>query len=106
RRTSQGKNPSFNMWQMSLNKEILKKKGKVGLNVVDPFNERKNFRSSFTGNGGLVQSSNFSVPFRSVGVNFSWQFGKMNFNPQQPKKKRGVNNDDVKQDGGQGGQGM
>jgi outer membrane receptor for ferrienterochelin and colicin len=105
RRTSQGRNPAFNMWQLSLNKEILKKKGKIGLNVVDPFNERKNFRSSFAGANGLMQNSNFSVPFRSVGVNFSWQFGKMNFNPQQSRRKRGVNNDDLKQDGGQG-QGM
>jgi len=104
RRTSQGRNPSFNMWQLSLNKEILKKKGKLGINVVDPFNERKNFSSSFTGGNGLTQSSNFSVPFRSVGVNFSWQFGKMNFTTQQ-KKKRGVNNDDLKQDSGQGGMG-
>ena len=104
RRTFQGRNPSFNMWQLSLNKEILKKKGKIGINVVDPFNERKNFSSKFTGANGLSQSSNFSVPFRSVGINFSWQFGKMNFNPQQ-KKKRGVNNDDLKQDAGQGTQG-
>ncbi|MEJ6979609.1 outer membrane beta-barrel family protein [Pedobacter sp. P351] len=100
RRTSQGRNPSFNMWQFSLNKEVLKKKGKIGINVVDPFNERKNFKSSFVGGNGLTQNSNFSIPFRSVGVNFSWQFGKMNFTPQQPKKKRGVNNDDLKQDGG------
>ena len=106
RRTSQGRNPAFNMWQMSLNKEILNKKGKIGINVVDPFNERKNFSSSFNGANGLTQSSNFSVPFRSVGVNFSWQFGKMNFNPQQSRKKRGVNNDDLKQDSGQSGQGM
>ncbi|MBC7915968.1 MAG: TonB-dependent receptor, partial [Pyrinomonadaceae bacterium] len=105
RRTAQGRNPSFNLWQFSLNKEILKKKGKVGLNVIDLFNERKNFSSSFTTGNGGTQASNFSVPFRSVGVTFSWQFGKMNFNPQQPKKKRGVNNDDLKQDGGQG-QGM
>ncbi|WP_242689222.1 outer membrane beta-barrel family protein [Pedobacter sp. SYSU D00535] len=106
RRTSQGRNASFNMWQLSLNKEILNKKGKIGLNIVDPFNERKNFNSNFTGGDGLVQSSNFSIPFRSVGVNFSWQFGKMNFNPQQQRRKRGVNNDDLKQDGGQGGQGQ
>ena len=104
RRTAQGRNPSFNMWQLSLNKEILKKKGKIGLNVVDPFNERKNFKSNFTGDNSLVQTSSFSIPFRSVGLNFSWQFGKMNFNPQQQRKKRGVNNDDLKQDSGQGGQ--
>lgn len=104
RRTFQGTNPAFNMWVLSLNKQILNKKAKVGINVIDPFNERKNFKSEINSNG-LVQNSNFSIPFRSIGVNFSWQFGKVNFNAQQPKKKRGVNNDDLKQDGGQGGQG-
>jgi len=103
RRTFQGKNPSFNMWVLSLSKQVLNKKGKIGLNVMDPFNERKNFKSEINSTN-LVQTSNFSIPFRSIGINFSWQFGKMNFNAQ-PKKKRGVNNDDLKQDGGQGGQG-
>lgn len=106
RRTFQGTNPSFSMWIVSLSKQVFDKKGKIGINVIDPFNERKNFKSEINSNG-LIQNSNFSIPFRSVGVNFSWQFGKMNFNAQQPRKKRGVNNDDLKQDGGQGqGQGQ
>ncbi len=104
RRTFQGTNPSFNMWQLSFNKQFLNKKAKIGVNVVDPFNESKHFKSDIN-TAGLVQVQDFSIPFRSFGLNFSYSFGKVNYNPQ-PKKKRGVNNDDLKQDGGQNGQGM
>ncbi|WP_423148348.1 TonB-dependent receptor domain-containing protein [Rubrolithibacter danxiaensis] len=104
RRTFQGVNPSFNLWTIGLKKEILKKKGSIGLNIVEPFNDRKNFTTNIN-SGTLTQFNQFSVPFRSVGVNFSWSFGKMNFNQQMPKKKRGINNDDLKQ-GDNNGQGM
>lgn len=94
RRTSQGKNPSFNMWNLGLKKEILDKKGSVGLTVIDPFNESKNFRQNITGSD-FIQTSNFSVPFRSFGMSFSYRFGKMTM--QAPGRKRGVTNDDLKQ---------
>jgi len=103
RRTFQGENPSFSMWQVSFNKQILNKKAKIGINVVDPFNETKHFKSNLR-SPEIVQVQDFGVPFRSIGINFSYQFGKTNFNPQ-PRKKRGVTNDDLKQDGGQTGQG-
>ena len=102
RRTFQGKNPSFNMWNLGLKKELFNKKGSVGINVIDPFNNRKNFTSEINGDG-FVQKNNFSIPFRSVGVNFSWRFGNLKVNQNN---KRGVKNDDLKQGESGGGMGQ
>jgi ferric enterobactin receptor len=99
RRTYQGKNPSFNMWNLGLKKDLFNKKGSIGINVIDPFNDRKNFNSQING-ASFTQNSNFSIPFRSVGVNFSWRFGALKVS----QKEKGVKNNDLKQ-GDQGGGG-
>lgn len=104
RRTFQGTNPAFNLWVVGVKQEVWKKRGTIGLNVTQPFKDYKDFTSNIN-SGPLTQSSKFSVPFRSFGVSFAYNFGKMNFGQQAPKKKRGVNNDDLKQGEGNTGQG-
>jgi hypothetical protein len=100
RRTIQGTNPSFSLLGLGVRQQILKKKASIGINTLEPFNKYKEFNSHIS-SPGFVQTSTTQFPFRSVGLTFSYNFGKLNFNNNQ---KKGVNNDDLKQ-GDQGGMG-
>jgi outer membrane cobalamin receptor len=107
KRTIQGTTPSFSLWIIGVKKEFWNKKASLGLNTFDPFTENKAFNSSSKG-PGYTQFSNTEFPFRSFGISFSYNFGKIKFaSPQDPtqQKKKGVNNDDLKQDQGNGGPG-
>jgi hypothetical protein len=91
---------------MGFKKQFDKKKYSLGVNVIQPFSNYKDFNSNITSKG-LTQVSRFQYPFRSFGLTFSYNFGKLNFKPQNPmEKKKGINNDDLKQgDQGMGGGG-
>ena len=100
RRTIQGTNPSFSLFGMGVRKQFLNKKASLGINALQPFNKYKYFNTNIS-SPGFSQSSTFGFPFRSVGLTFSYSFGKTSFsNPQQQKK--GINNDDLKQGDQQG----
>jgi len=103
RRTIQGTNPSFSIFGIGVRKQFDKKKYSIGLNAIQPFSTYKSFDTNIS-SPGFSQSSKFQLPFRSFGLTFSYNFGKLTFsNPQQQKK--GVNNDDLKQGDQQGGVG-
>jgi hypothetical protein len=105
RRTIQGTNPSFSLWIVGVKKEFWEKRASLGFNTFDPFTENKAFNTNIKGKY-VTQFSNTEFPFRSFGVSFSYNFGKMSFSaPQDPtqQKKKGVNNDDLKQDSGNSG---
>lgn len=104
RHTLQGTSPSFSIFGAGVRKQFMQKKMSIGINTLEPFNKYKHFDSNIT-SPGFTQSSTFAFPFRSVGLTFSYSFGKLTFsNPNAPKK--GINNDDLKQgDQGVGGGG-
>jgi len=108
RRTYQGKTDAMVFYGASFKKDILNKKGSIGINTLNPFTRDlhiKTVNNSVTTDGNkistLYQSTNIYYPLRSFGVNFSYSFGKLKFT-----EKKKIKNDDIKQEQQQGGGGM
>ena len=99
RRTIQGVNPTFSLIGFGVRKQFDNKKASLGLNVIQPFNKYKYFDQNIT-SPGFSQTSSTAFPFRSIGLTFSYSFGKMKFSPNKEKNL----NEDEKQ-GDQGGMG-
>lgn len=105
--TLQGYNPGFYYYALGVRKQFDNKKASLGINMVNPFSYYENFNQNLK-SPTLTQTSYTQFPFRSFGITFSYSFGKTTFsNPDPTAKKKGVNNDDLKQDsgGGMGGGG-
>ncbi|WP_158797616.1 outer membrane beta-barrel family protein [Pedobacter sp. L105] len=100
KKTFQGTTGAMAFYGGAFKKDIMKKKATVGVNVLNPFYRDLHIATTNTGTG-FVQSTNIYYPLRSFGVNFSYKFGKVTFS--QPKKKKGIENDDLKQQEGTGG---
>ncbi len=101
RRTYQGKTDAFYFYGAAFKKDILSKKGSIGLNVLNPFTrdlEIKTVNNSVNSTGKVYQNTQVFYPLRSFGVNFSYSFGKLKF-----VEKKKIKNDDTKQDQQQGG---
>jgi outer membrane receptor protein involved in Fe transport len=83
----QGKYPSFSSYSLGLRKQIWNKKGSIALTATNPFNEYVNQETTLYGPNFVVNGLR-KVPFRSIGINFTWKFGKLQF-----KKERENNGD-------------
>jgi len=105
RRTIQGKNPSFGFIGFGMKKDILQKKATIGFNTLSPFQNAINFDQQIVSKN-LVQTSHTAFPFRSFGLTFSYNFGKISIKPENPLNQPKGLNDDLKTDPGQGGGGQ
>ncbi len=100
----QGLQGGFAMYSISLKRDFANKKGSVGVGVENflNFNGWKVKNETTT---PLIMSNSTNVMNNlSFKVNFSYRIGKLGFD--QPKRRKSVNNDDLKGDGGGDGGGM
>lgn len=97
RRTLQGDNPAFSIYGMGLRKEF--KNSSIGLTLIEPHTPNKIFESNIKGSD-FVQNSKFTLPFRSIGINFRYKFGNVDFKERKTK----IKNNDLKAGEGDGGQ--
>ncbi|MBK8700908.1 MAG: TonB-dependent receptor [Saprospiraceae bacterium] len=98
RRTLQGDNPAFSIYGMGIRKEF--KNSSLGLTLIEPHTPDKIFESNITG-ADFTQSSKFTLPFRSIGINFRYKFGNVDFKERKTK----IKNNDLKSGEGDGQQG-
>ncbi len=95
RQTLQGITPTFSLFSFGFNRDIFKKQGSIGIRIVEPFVRNKDFYTELKGDN-FSQTSNFSIPFRSYGINFNLRFGKMDMRQQQ-RPRRSIRNEDLKE---------
>lgn len=96
--TLQGETPSFWIYGAGLRYDF--KNSSLGIRLIDPFNANKSFNSEQSGTN-FYQKNDFSIPFRSIGINFRYKFGKVDFKKRNSK----IKNTDLKQGDEGGGQG-
>lgn len=97
RRALQGDNPAFSIYGMGIRKEF--KNASIGLTLIEPHTPDKVFESKLKGSD-FVQNSRFTLPFRSVGINFRYKFGNVDFKERKAK----IKNSDLKAGEGDAGQ--
>jgi ferric enterobactin receptor len=78
----QGKYPSFSSYTFAFRKQIWKKKGSIAITGTNIFSEYLNQPTVLYG-PNFTLNSNRKIPFRSVGINFTWKFGKLDFKKTQ-----------------------
>ncbi|MEO7046086.1 MAG: outer membrane beta-barrel family protein, partial [Ferruginibacter sp.] len=78
RHEAQGTYPSFTYYSLAIRKQFWKKKGSLALTATNPFSEYLNQKTIVKGTNFTVNGER-KIPFRSIGLNFTWKFGKLEF---------------------------
>jgi outer membrane receptor protein involved in Fe transport len=96
--TLQGRTAPLTVFNVAVKKDILNKNGSITVGVENPFAETLRQRNIFT-TPSAEQVSTLYIYNRQLKVSASYKFGKSTAKPQQPRRKKKINNDDAKSDG-------
>ncbi len=99
----QGVQGSFYVYSLSIKKDLLDKKGSIGFGAEQFFTPAMRI-NSYTSSPVIQQNSTNEMHNMNFKITFSYRIGKMSFD-QGPKRKRSINNDDMKEGGDNGGGG-
>jgi outer membrane receptor protein involved in Fe transport len=89
RNEAQGKYPAFISYTTAIRKQFWQKKGSIALTATNPFSENFTQKTILTGTNFKLNSER-TFPFRSIGINFTWKFGKLEF--KKSNEESGDNN--------------
>src|SRR5258708_39677383 len=72
----QGRQAPFSSYTFALRKQLFKEKGSLGITTVNAFGKYLTQRSVQEGSGFTAITTK-RIPYRSVGINFIYKFGKI-----------------------------
>jgi hypothetical protein len=88
RHEAQGTYPSFTSYSIAARKQFWNKKASLALTANNFFSKYVDQQTSVFG-PGFVTNSLRQIPFRSVGINFTWKFGKLEFKKDKEEENSG-----------------
>ncbi len=82
----QGRYPSFTSYTFAVRKKLFNKKASIALTGTNLFSEYVNQPTILYGTN-FTTNSNRKIPFRSIGINLTWKFGKLDFKKDKEENK-------------------
>ena len=82
RHEAQGSYPSFTTYSLAIRKQFWNKKGSLALTASNLFHKNLLQKTNLFGPEFTINQTRV-IPFRSIGINFTWKFGKLEFKPDK-----------------------
>ncbi|MEO7524513.1 MAG: TonB-dependent receptor [Ferruginibacter sp.] len=91
RNEAQGKYPSYGFYSMAIRRQFWKKKGSVALTLNNFFNRYLKQQTLLSGNGFTIDAER-KLLVRSIGINFAWKFGRLEFKKGEERESNANEN--------------